>query len=73
MLLDVNEYYRSKPNFANARTVRNIVDQVIMNQNLRTEDSADDVIIIDDVEDYLADENIDLENKKHTDNRIGFV
>lgn len=74
LLLDVTEYYRSKPNFANARTVRNIVDQVIMNQNLRTEDSADDnVIIIDDVEDYLIDENIDFENKKHTDNRIGFV
>ncbi len=73
LLLDVTEYYRSNPNFANARTVRNIVDQVIMNQNLRTEDSADDVIIIDDVEDYLADENIDLKNKKHTDNRIGFV
>ena len=43
-------------------------------QNLRTEDSAgDNVIIVDDVEDYLIDENIDLENKKHTDNRIGFV
>lgn len=74
LLLDITEYYRSKPNFANARTVRNIVDQVIMNQNLRTEDSTDDnVIIVDDVEDYLADENIDLENKKHTDSRIGFV
>ena len=74
MLLDITEYYRNKPNFANARTVRNIVDQVIMNQNLRKEDSAgDNVIIVDDVEDYLIDENIDLENKKHTDNRIGFV
>ena len=74
MLLDITEYYRNKPNFANARTVRNIVDQVIMNQNLRTEDSAgDNTIIVDDVEDYLIDENIDLENKKHTDNRIGFV
>ena len=74
LLLDITEYYRNKPNFANARTVRNIVDQVIMNQNLRTEDSAgDNVIIVDDVEDYLIDENIDLENKKHTDNRIGFV
>ena len=74
LLLDITEYYRNKPNFANARTVRNIVDQVIMDQNLRTEDSAgDNVIIVDDVEDYLIDENIDLENKKHTDNRIGFV
>lgn len=74
LLLDITEYYRNKPNFANARTVRNIVDQVIMNQNLRTEDSAgDNTILVDDVEDYLIDENIDLENKKHTDNRIGFV
>ncbi len=59
LLLDVTEYYRNKPNFANARTVRNILDQVIMNQNLRTEDS-DEVclIIIDDVKDYIADESI---------------
>jgi SpoVK/Ycf46/Vps4 family AAA+-type ATPase len=59
-ILDVAEYYRSKPNFANARTVRNILDQVIMNQNLRTEDegAVDDTIILQDVEDYISDENI---------------
>ena len=57
---NVIEYYRDKPNFANARTVRNVLDQVIMNQNLRTEDEedCDNIIILQDVEDYIADENI---------------
>lgn len=57
---NVIEYYRDKPNFANARTVRNVLDQVIMNQNLRTEDEEDDdnIILLQDVEDYIADENI---------------
>ena len=59
--LEITEYYRNRPNFANARTVRNILDQVIMNQNLRAEDDPDDyTIIIDDIEDYLTDEKIDL-------------
>ena len=54
-LLDVTDYYRSLPNFANARTVRNIIDQVLMNQNLRTEDFKDDnTVIVEDIEDYLA-------------------
>ena len=69
-VLDVTEYYRSRPNFANARTVRNILDQVIMNQNLRTEDSGDDrTIVLDDVEDYILDEGIDFDAKPQS---IGF-
>ena len=65
----------SKPNFANARTVRNILDQVIMNQNLRTEDLSDNkTIILEDVEDYLTDEGIDLSKTGKTgDRKIGFV
>lgn len=60
-LLDVTEYFRQRPNFSNARTVRNILDQVILNQNLRAEDNADDSrIILDDVNDYISDEHIDL-------------
>lgn len=39
-LLDVTEYFRQRPNFSNARTVRNILDQVILNQNLRAEDNS---------------------------------
>ena len=55
-----------------ARTVRNIIDQVLLNQNLRTEDvEGDNTIIADDVDDYLADEGIDL--KKASKGRIGFV
>ena len=74
-LLDVTEYYRTRPNFSNARTVRNIIDQVIMNQNLRTEDLSDNkTIILDDVEDYLTDEGIDLSKTGKTgDRKIGFV
>lgn len=60
-LLEVIESYRESPNFANARTVRNILDQVILNQNLRTEDSDDDrMLVVSDVEDYMIDAKIDL-------------
>ncbi len=76
--LDVVEYYRGASNFANARTVRNVLDQVIMNQNLRTEDCADGSeevtqIIIDDVNDYIADENIDIVAGITNNFRIGFI
>ena len=73
-LLDVTDYYRNLPNFANARTVRNIIDQVIMNQNLRTEDfEEDNTVIVDDVDDYLADEGIDLSKPSQEKGRIGFI
>jgi hypothetical protein len=70
-LLDLTDYFRKQPDFANARTVRNIADQIIMNQNLRTEDSEDDfTVILSDVEDYILDENIDL--TKSSGRKIGF-
>lgn len=74
-VLDITEYYRKQPDFANARTVRNILDQVIMNQNLRTEDEgADSMIILQDVEDYLTDEGIDLsETGNNRRGTIGFL
>ena len=69
--MDVTEYFRNLPNFANARTVRNILDQVLLNQNLRTEDNENDhLIIVDDVEEYLVDEEVDL--KTNNKGRIGF-
>ena len=72
-VLDIADYFRNQPNFANARTVRNVLDQVLMNQNLRTEDSGDDNrIILDDVEDYLMDEGIDL-SKTVGKRTIGFA
>lgn len=75
LLLDITEFYRSRDNFANARTVRNILDQVIMNQNLRTEDDENDdrTIVKSDVEDYLSDEGINLNDKSGGTHRIGFI
>ena len=73
-VLDIVEFFRRRPNFANARTVRNILDQVLMNQNLRTEDrQGDNEVILDDVEDYLADEGIDLAGSNAGAKRIGFL
>jgi len=72
-IMEIAEYFRNQPNFANARTVRNIVDQVIMNQNLRAEDDEDDyTVILSDVEDYIADEGIDL-NDAGGPRKIGFI
>ena len=49
------------------------MDQVILNQNLRTEDSdGHDLIVIDDVDDYLADEGIDLSKTSSGPKKIGF-
>ena len=45
-----------------------------MNQNLRTEDMDDDKTIkLEDIEDYLADEGIDLAKPAASKGRIGFV
>lgn len=59
-LLDCVEYFRQLPNYANARTVRNVLEQVILNQNLRTEDTGENLIIPEDVEEYLSDLNMEL-------------
>ena len=72
-LMDIVDYFRRQDDFANARTLRNILDQVIMNQNLRAEDDEEDcTIILSDAEDYLLDEGIEL-GKKSTKGRIGFI
>lgn len=75
-ILEITEYYRKQPDFANARTVRNLVDQVLLNQNLRADeagDSDDNTILLEDVEAYLADEGIDLRSSGAGTRRIGFV
>ncbi len=73
-VLDITEYYRKRPNFANARTVRNVLDQVIMNQNLRTEDfGGNSTIILEDVENFINDEGIDISNPDKGTRKIGFV
>lgn len=72
LVLDILDHYRVLPDFSNARTLRNILDQIIMNQNLRTEDSKDDRnIVLEDVTDYLNDEGIDLK-KDPKEHHIGF-
>lgn len=73
-IMDIVEHYRNLPNFANARTVRNILDQVLMNQNLRTEDFDDNcMIVLSDVEEYLLDEEIDLSCINRGKRTIGFI
>lgn len=74
LLLDIAEYYRTGTNFANARTIRNILEQVIMNQNLRAdeENSDDNTLIFSDVQDYIDDEKIDLNMGSSKNHRIGF-
>ena len=72
LILDISEYYRNRPNFANARTIRNILDQVIMNQNLRTENDPNNIITRSDVQDYIDDENIDLNDTSGGKRKIGF-
>ena len=73
-MLDIAEYYRARPNFANARTIRNILEQVIMNQNLRTdeEDCSDNTLIRSAVQDYIDDEGIDINEKMSKTHKIGF-
>lgn len=75
LLLDVTEYYRHKDSFANARTVRKMLDQVIMNQNLRTENEENDSrnIINNDVEGYIFEEKINISEKTDEAHKIGFV
>ena len=70
-VLDAAEASRNRPNFANARTLRNILDQVILNQNLRAEDEDGDfTIILEDVEDYIQETGVMEENAESR--RIGF-
>lgn len=56
-IIDIAGYYRNKPNFANARTIRRVIEQVIMNQNLRSDDN---IVTIDDVEEFINDSNINI-------------
>ena len=74
LLLDITDYYRARPNFANARTVRSILEQVIMNQNLRTDEDnlIDNTLLLCDVQDYIDDEGIDLSHKPDKTHKIGF-
>lgn len=53
-------YYGMDSNFANAREIRNILDQVIMCQNMRTVGTDDNHLGIVDVNKYINDVKINL-------------
>lgn len=73
LVLDICKYERSGNDYANARTLRNILDQVLLNQNLRTEHSVgDNSILRTDVEEYIQDEQIDLNRSSKQPGKIGF-
>ena len=73
LILDICNYERSGAEYANARTLRNILDQVLLNQNLRTEHSVgDNSILRTDVEEYIQDEQIDLNRSSKQPGKIGF-
>lgn len=59
-ILDITDIKRKDPNFANAREIRNILDQVIMCQNLRCAGTDDKSLEIIDVNNYIKDNNISL-------------
>lgn len=64
MLSNIVDSKRKEKSFANARTLRNVLDKVILNQNFRTEDTDDNMISEIDVIDYLNDNNLKLETNK---------
>jgi S1-C subfamily serine protease len=62
-LAKITDIKRQSPDFANAREVRNIIQQVIMNASVRTVDDSDNrSIIADDVLQYAKDSGYDLSN-----------
>ena len=58
-VIDIVELERKKPSFANARTLRNILDKIVMNYSLRTVSiDNDNTIIYQDVEEYIRENNL---------------
>ena len=69
-LLNITDYYRTLPDFANARTIRKMLTDIIMNQNLRVEDEPDNnEITLEDVKQYEVDNHLsNKEIKKSNEN-----
>ena len=59
-MLDITDFTRKEPNFANAREMRNIIEQVIMCQNVRCAGTDDKTLEIVDVNTYIKDNHINL-------------
>lgn len=65
MILDIADYYRNSNDFANARTIRKILQDVILNQNLRVEEELDNnEIIFADVCRYIEENGLNIKIKK---------
>ena len=60
MRCDITDIKRKEPNFANAREIRNILDQVVMCQNVRCAGSGDKELGLVDVNKYIQDAKINL-------------
>ncbi len=59
-ILDITDIRRKESNFANAREIRNILDQVIMCQNMRCLETGGREIGLVDVNKYIADAKVHL-------------
>ena len=59
-MLDLTDVKRKDPNFANAREIRNILDQVIMCQNIRTLGLDDKELGVMDINKYIQDAKISI-------------
>ena len=71
-VLDIADCKRGNGNFANAREVRNILDQVIMCQSVRVLGTNNRELCLEDVDTYLLEAGSDLD-KSTRKRRIGFV
>lgn len=59
-IVKINDTYKTNRDYANARQIRNIVDQIIMNQNLRTIEEFSTEISLEDVNTYINENGIDI-------------
>lgn len=59
-VLDITDRRRKEPNFANAREVRNIIEQVIMCQNVRCVGTENKAIELADVNAYIKDSGVNI-------------
>ena len=60
-MLDITDYIRKEPNFANAREMRNIIEQVInARQNVRCAGTADKTLELVDVNNYIKENHVNL-------------
>ena len=59
-ILDITDVLRKNENFANAREMRNILEQVVMCQNLRCAGTKEKMLEIVDVNRYIKDSGLTL-------------